>query len=77
MAGNEVTNSGRSGVAADHAGTDYAQQDSEAAMGDIKKTAAMQMKQQTEMGILQMMVKLNEALAKMFKALGDAIKGLV
>ncbi len=46
------------------------------AMANIQQTAAMQMQFQTQMGILQMMIKLNEALAKMFKALGEAIKGL-
>jgi len=34
------------------------------------------MKMQTEMGQIQMLVKMNEALAKIFKAIGDAIKGL-
>jgi hypothetical protein len=32
------------------------------------------MKMQTEMGQINMMTKLNEALAKMFKAIGDAVK---
>ena len=45
-------------------------------MGDIQQTAAMQMKFQTEMGLIQMIVKMNEALAKMFKAIGEAVKGL-
>jgi len=45
-------------------------------MGDIQQTAAMQMRMQTEMGQINMMMKLNEALAKMFKAIGDAVKGL-
>jgi hypothetical protein len=45
-------------------------------MNQIKQTSAMQMKFQTEMGLIQMMVKMNEALAKMFKALGEAIKNL-
>jgi hypothetical protein len=45
-------------------------------MGDIQQTTALQMKMQTEMGLLNMMTKLNEAMAKMFKAMGDAIKGL-
>ncbi|WKB51745.1 hypothetical protein [Eleftheria terrae] len=45
-------------------------------MGQIQQTAAMQMKFQTEMGLIQMMVKMNEALAKMFKSIGEAIKGL-
>ena len=45
-------------------------------MNDIFQTGASQMKSQTEMGQLNMMIKMNEALAKMFKALGDAIKGL-
>jgi len=45
-------------------------------MQDIQQTGAMQMKMQTEMGQINMMMKLNEALAKMFKAIGDAVKGL-
>jgi hypothetical protein len=45
-------------------------------MAQIQQTAAMQMKFQTEMGLIQMIVKMNEALAKMFKAIGEAIKGL-
>jgi hypothetical protein len=32
---------------------------------------------QTKLGRLQMLLKINEALAKMFKSLGDAVKGLV
>ena len=47
-----------------------------AQMMQIEATAAMQMRFQTEMGMIQMMVKLNEALAKLFKALGEAVKGL-
>jgi hypothetical protein len=45
-------------------------------MGDLQSTAAQQMRMQTEMGQINMMMKLNEALAKMFKAIGDAVKGL-
>jgi len=45
-------------------------------MRDLQATSAMQMKMQTEMGQINMMMKLNEALAKMFKAIGDAVKGL-
>lgn len=45
-------------------------------MQQIQNTAALQMKFQTEMGIIQMIVKMNEALAKMFKSIGEAIKGL-
>lgn len=45
-------------------------------MGQIQQTAAMQMKFQTEMGLIQMMIKMNEALAKMFKSIGEAVKGL-
>ena len=45
-------------------------------MAQIQQTGAMQMKFQTEMGILQMMIKMNEALAKMFKSIGEAVKGL-
>jgi len=46
-------------------------------MQDLQKTSALQMKMQTEQGLINMMVKLNEALAKSFKAIGDSIKGLV
>jgi hypothetical protein len=45
-------------------------------MGDIQGTSAMQMKMQTEMAQISMMMKLNEALAKIFKAIGDAVKNL-
>jgi hypothetical protein len=31
---------------------------------------------QTQMAKIQMMIKMNEALAKMLKATGDAVKGL-
>lgn len=58
------------------AGTQAASQDGNAMMAQIQQTAAMQMKFQTEMGLIQMIVKMNEALAKMFKAIGEAIKGL-
>jgi hypothetical protein len=47
-----------------------------AMMRDMQQTAAMQMKMQTEMAQINMMMKLNEALAKTFKAIGDAVKGL-
>jgi hypothetical protein len=45
-------------------------------MDQIKKAEARQMRFQTEMGLIQMMVKMNEALAKMLKSIGEAIKGL-
>jgi len=64
-------------------GTQMSQQGTSAAgsmgndmMAQIQQTGAMQMKFQTEMGILQMMIKMNEALAKMFKSIGEAVKGL-
>ena len=47
-----------------------------AMMRDIQQTAAMQMKMQTEIAQINMMMKLNESLAKTFKAIGDAVKGL-
>lgn len=58
------------------AGTQAAAGDGNAMMAQIQQTAAMQMKFQTEMGLIQMIVKMNEALAKMFKSIGEAIKGL-
>ncbi|MDR7149963.1 hypothetical protein J2W49_001918 [Hydrogenophaga palleronii] len=58
------------------AGTQAASKDGTDMMAQIQQTAAMQMKFQTEMGLIQMIVKMNEALAKMFKAIGEAIKGL-
>jgi hypothetical protein len=58
------------------AGTQSASSDGNAMMAQIQQTAATQMKFQTEMGLIQMIVKMNEALAKMFKAIGEAIKGL-
>lgn len=48
----------------------------ESAMGAIRDTSMTQMRMQSEMGILKMLTSLNEALAKLFKALGDAVKGL-
>jgi hypothetical protein len=45
-------------------------------MADLQHTGLQQMRMQTEMGQINMMMKLNEALAKMFKAIGDAVKGL-
>jgi hypothetical protein len=53
------------------------QQASDSMMNDLMGTSQMQMKMQSEQGLMNMMVKLNEALAKLFKAIGDAIKGLV
>jgi hypothetical protein len=64
------------GVQLSAAGTKAAAADGGDMMGQIQQTAAMQMKFQTEMGLIQMIVKMNEALAKMFKAIGDAVKGL-
>jgi hypothetical protein len=58
------------------AGTKASSDQGNAMMGQIEQTAAQQMKFQTEMGIIQMIVKMNEALAKMFKSIGEAIKGL-
>ncbi|WP_423600145.1 hypothetical protein [Roseateles sp. MS654] len=57
-------------------GTQAAGKDGSAMMDQIQQTAAMQMQFQTQMGIIQMIVKMNEALAKLFKAIGEAIKGL-
>ena len=45
-------------------------------MGQIEQAAAMTMRFQTEMGVIQLIVKMNEALAKMFKACGDSVKNL-
>jgi hypothetical protein len=64
------------GVQLSQAGTQQAGADGNAMMAQIQQTAAMQMKFQTEMGIIQLLVKMNEALAKMFKSIGEAIKGL-
>ncbi|PIM50879.1 hypothetical protein CS062_22755 [Roseateles chitinivorans] len=66
--------SGAAGLSAQ--GTQAAGQDGSAMMDQIQQTAAMQMQFQTQMGIIQMIVKMNEALAKLFKAIGEAIKGL-
>lgn len=57
-------------------GVDAAQQGADGSLAQIKQSSAMQMKMQTEMGQIQMLVKMNEALSKIFKAIGDAIKGL-
>jgi hypothetical protein len=51
--------------------------DSAAGFGNALGIANAQAEFQTKMGRLQMLLKINEALAKMLKALGDAIKGLV
>lgn len=64
------------GTQLSRAGTGAASEMGGDMMGQIQQTSAMQMRFQTEMGILQMMVKMNEALAKLFKAIGEAIKGL-
>jgi hypothetical protein len=64
-------------LAANHMGQQTAAMQSESQLSDIRNQSALQMRMQTEMGQLSMMVKLNEALAKLFKSLGDAIKGLV
>ena len=45
-------------------------------MGDIQNTSAMQMKMQTESAQINLMMKLNEALGKILKAIGDAVKAL-
>ena len=66
--------SGAAGLSAN--GTQAAGTDGAAMMDQIQQTAAMQMQFQTQMGIIQMIVKMNEALAKLFKAIGEAIKGL-
>jgi len=58
------------------AGTSTASDSGNDMMGQIEQTAAMQMKFQTEMGIIQMIIKMNEALAKMFKAIGTALASL-
>jgi hypothetical protein len=42
----------------------------------IKAAEMMTMRFQTEMGLLQMIVKMNEALAKLLKSTGEAIRGL-
>jgi len=73
-AGTQQLQSGGAQLSA--AGTQAASSDGNAMMAQIQQTAAMQMKFQTEMGLIQMIVKMNEALAKMFKAIGEAIKGL-
>jgi hypothetical protein len=54
-----------------------AQQDSIEGYQNAEGIANAQALFQTKMGRLQMLLKINEALAKMLKALGDAIKGLV
>lgn len=45
-------------------------------MQSIRDTADMQMRFQSEMGLIQLATKMNEAVAKTLKAAGDAIKGL-
>jgi len=72
--GTQMLQSGGAQLSA--AGTQSAATDGNAMMSQIQQTAAMQMKFQTEMGLIQMIVKMNEALAKMFKSIGEAIKGL-
>jgi hypothetical protein len=54
-----------------------AQEDSAQGYQNAEGIANAQALFQTKMGRLQMMLKINEALAKMLKALGEAIKGLV
>ncbi len=56
--------------------TNDAENSTESMMKQIRQTAAAQMKFQMEMGIIQLITKISEALAKLFKAIGEAIKGL-
>jgi hypothetical protein len=61
-----------SSAAASAAGTDAAE-----GFAQTEAIGTAQAEFQTKLGRLQMLLKINEALAKMLKALGDAIKGLV
>jgi predicted transcriptional regulator len=45
-------------------------------MTDIQHVAEQQMKMQTQMSQIALVTKLNEALAKMTKAIGDSVKNL-
>jgi hypothetical protein len=57
-------------------GAQISQQTSQQQMAQMAATGVNQMEQQMFMGLMQQAIKLNEALAKMFKALGEAIKNL-
>jgi predicted transcriptional regulator len=45
-------------------------------MTDIQRVAEQQMKMQTQMSQISLVTKLNEALAKLTKAIGDSVKNL-
>ena len=57
-------------------GVDQAEQAGATQMGQMKASSQLQTKMQMEMSQIQLITKMNEALAKMIKAIGDAIKGL-
>jgi hypothetical protein len=63
-------------IGSGQAGVDNADQAATAQLGQMKQTSQLQSKMQMEMAQIQMTTKFNEALAKMIKAIGDAIKGL-
>jgi hypothetical protein len=63
-------------VSGSNTGTGQAQQGAEAMMADMRAINDTQMKLQMETAIMNLMVKMNEALCKFIKAMGDAIKGL-
>jgi hypothetical protein len=65
------------GLGMNHGAAQQGEQITNSMMGDQMSTAANQMKMQTETGQMQMMIKMNEALAKMFKSIGDAVKNLI
>jgi hypothetical protein len=58
------------------AGVDNSEQAANAQLGQMQQSSALQIKMQMAMAQIQMTTKFNEALAKMLKAIGDAVKGL-
>jgi hypothetical protein len=48
----------------------------DASMHQLGEVMKMQMKQQTEMALMKLIVSMNEALAKEIKKTGDAVKNL-
>jgi len=57
-------------------GVDNSEQAANAQIGQMQQSSALQIKMQMAMAQIQMTTKFNEALAKMIKAIGDAVKGL-
>lgn len=65
------------GLALAQQGTADSRTSAEAMQALMRETGMLEIQHQQETGLMQMLLKLSEALSKMFKALGEAVKGLV